>query len=82
MVKHFFCHAFAALIFSGLPSHILVAAAEGSPTILQCVLNATASRGYGFDEKQWLGILTGGGLLILHSKFPLLANPAPNPILP
>jgi hypothetical protein len=61
MVKHFFCHAFAALIFSGLPSHILVATAEGSPTILQCVLNATASRGYGFDEKQWLGVLTGGG---------------------
>jgi hypothetical protein len=61
MINRFVGHVFGLIIFTAIPSHILVAAAEQSPTILQCMLNATASRGYGFDEKQWLGVLTGSG---------------------
>ena len=60
MVKSCFGVVCGVMILSVIPAGVpLVAAAVRSPASLVCVRNAYAGRGYGFDEKRWLGILTG-----------------------
>lgn len=59
MIKACFGFLCGALFLSVISVEVLVLAADGSPATLLCVRNASVSRGYGFDEKSWLGILVG-----------------------
>jgi hypothetical protein len=60
MMKAYFGFVCGVMFLSVSSDAVPVLAADRAPaTTLLCVRNASASRGYGFDEERWLGILVG-----------------------
>jgi len=69
MVKSCFGVVFGAVILNIISvGALLVAAADRSPATLLCVRNASASRGYGFQEKMYQSVRN---LLRAHFRYSL-----------